>query len=307
MARALVLALAAVAVMAVGVAAVDKESQVTAGGATFYTKVLGQSGKIRVGNTQSGDSGKVCTIEMDSVREVDSAGNSVGGNSHGFNSFASKDFSFSNSANVIYLGLNATNFNFTATDLQGTGKGEMIVSTYLFTESGTVTIGQNEAQVIEAGMLKFNVNFTNWEFCDASVTTTGQPGYCKQGATYQTGQFIDFKILVKGKKDDKLQKGANKTVAGKREPPAFEMGDGMLFSVSTQVEKDGAWEDMADGYPDTTLQGSKTIFTFRFPKFTNYAFYDPSVDLGNSALRTGVSALLLACTALLAMFSGRGF
>ena len=36
---------------------------------------------------------------------------------------------------------------------------------------------------------------------------------------------------------------------------------------------------MPEGYPKLTIQGSKNIFTFRFPKFTTKAVYDPTVEI----------------------------
>ena len=34
---------------------------------------------------------------------------------------------------------------------------------------------------------------------------------------------------------------------------------------------------MPEGYPKFELKGSKQSYTFRFPKFTDTAFYDPIV------------------------------
>lgn len=37
--------------------------------------------------------------------------------------------------------------------------------------------------------------------------------------------------------------------------------------------------NMTEGYPMFEAQGSKDIFTFRFPRFTKEVLYDPTVEL----------------------------
>merc|ERR1719199_1075060 len=39
---------------------------------------------------------------------------------------------------------------------------------------------------------------------------------------------------------------------------------------------------MPEGYPKFELKGSKQSYTFRFPKFTDTAFYDPIVGFSST-------------------------
>ena len=88
----------------------------------------------------------------------------------------------------------------------------------------------------------------DWVFCDAAATS-GQPGYCKKGSDMQTGKWLDLEIEVKGKKDTKAPKLAKKKKGNKHVPNEYSLGDGAVFSASTQVNNNGEWEPMADGFP----------------------------------------------------------
>lgn len=65
-----------------------------------------------------------------------------------------------------------------------------------------------------------------------------------------------------------------------------------MFCGIYQVEIDGTWRDMEDGYPKYEEQGSKQKFTFRFNRFNTRAFYDPTFELGSDG--TGASARVIS-------------
>ena len=49
---------------------------------------------------------------------------------------------------------------------------------------------------------------------------------------------------------------------------------------------DGSWREMISGYPK---MGQKNIFAFRFPKFSQYVSYDPTVELSNTVQPTNAT------------------
>jgi len=60
---------------------------------------------------------------------------------------------------------------------------------------------------------------------------------------------------------------------------------------------------MEDGYPKFDNKGAHNIVTVRVPRFSNYAFYDPTVDAGYEAGSSGLQAsVLVLCAALINSF-----
>ena len=51
--------------------------------------------------------------------------------------------------------------------------------------------------------------------------------------------------------------------------------------LSLQVNVDGSWVEMASDYPKVDATGPKTLFIFRFPKFTKDVLYDPTIELSD--------------------------
>lgn len=66
------------------------------------------------------------------------------------------------------------------------------------------------------------------------------------------------------------------------------------FSHFKQVHADGTWKEMVSGYPKL---GQHNIFAFRFPRFSRYVSYDPTVEMSSvqavpdSAANSQVGAL----------------
>lgn len=65
----------------------------------------------------------------------------------------------------------------------------------------------------------------------------------------------------------------------------------MAMELSNRVEVDDKWVDMPAGFPTITLQGSKTVHTFRFPKFTTAAKYDPLISSSGLGGDDGAGAI----------------
>jgi len=58
---------------------------------------------------------------------------------------------------------------------------------------------------------------------------------------------------------------------------SFGLGGGLSLELSRQVLVDKKWQAMSAGFPKVAIQGSATTLTFRFPRFTNSALYDPVI------------------------------
>ena len=56
---------------------------------------------------------------------------------------------------------------------------------------------------------------------------------------------------------------------------------------------------MEDGYPKFDKKGANNIVTLRVPRFSNYAFYGPTVEAGYEAGCGAIRASLMAMCATL--------
>jgi len=214
-------------------------------------KVLGQSGKVTITNGES------ITMEFDSIQEVDENGNIVGktgplSQKHSINSFATQNFEFSEVTTEQYNNVSTDVFSFN-THINDIGR--MSVKTYIIREENTVST-TNESWSVSAGDLKWNILLSDWTWCTP----------CADGI----GKYIDLDIVIKG--DKEATSDGNKT---------FQVGNSQL-DLSSEVIVDGTNVAMPDGYPKFTTKGSKQIFSFRFPKFSDNIEYDPLFRYGIS-------------------------
>ena len=87
-----------------------------------------------------------------------------------------------------------------------------------------------------------------------------------------------------------------------------DLGDGAILELSDQILVDGNWTTMPDGYPSYEQKGGKQIYTFRFPKFTDTAFYDPIVGFDSSVegsyASSGTRSASLSMSTLLVLIVG---
>lgn len=138
--------------------------------------------------------------------------------------------------------------------------GKLDLVTYILKSSGTIGTS-TESWDVRANDVKFNIVLSEWSWCG-----------CKKGQTNQVGAFIDVDVEIKGRGGAPKQTGGNKT---------YDMG-GTPLQLSNQILADGKWVSMPAGYPKLTLKGSKAIFTFRFPRFTTSATYDPIIGMSST-------------------------
>lgn len=50
------------------------------------------------------------------------------------------------------------------------------------------------------------------------------------------------------------------------------------------MQVDGNWTEMAEGFPKLEIKGSKKLIVFRFPKFSQKVFYDPTITMGKTPI-----------------------
>jgi len=226
-------------------------------------KILGQSGKMTI----TPPKGDPVMVTMDFLKELDASGNEVGkagSKKHSINTFAAQDFTFTNKGLVTYesVSTNAVDFSTSiSTDI-----GKLDVMTYIFRNNGTVGTDTERWKVI-FGDIKFNLFLSSWQWCGDQVN-------CGNGKNVETGAFIDVGIEIKSKSDPKKQTGKNES---------FALGDGIDLQLSNRVMIDGVWANMPAGYPLLEEKDGKSLFTFRFPKFTTNATYDPVMHLSEAS------------------------
>ena len=107
----------------------------------------------------------------------------------------------------------------------------------------------NDTWSVGVGDLKWNIRLWDWTWCGDSGTS------CKTG---EVRDAVELDIIVQNMGGGSASKkaGSNKTVS---------LGSAEL-QLSTEVQTDCVWQDMAADYPMVTTQGSSTTITFRFPK-----------------------------------------
>lgn len=290
-------------------AAVAADKAVEVGG--VWCKVKGNSGKIEL-YTNEGKKQKV-TIDFDSMQEYAADGTTKVGSKaspkHQFNSFSTQNFAITPSVNTTMQGLKVVTFNFTASMLNN--KADLNIQTYMFLEQGQVVTGNEEVTSVGRGTLKFNVDLV-WPFCAASGTNADETLCPGSGSDpNEVGGFVDLEIEIKSKsKPTKEEKAAVKeckkaggTKGECKTPKKYGLGDGSTMDLSTLVSKNGAWENMADGYPNVEQKGSKNIITLRFPATTGKLLYDPTIDLLGNAETDNAAATLLGGAARAALLA----
>ena len=138
--------------------------------------------------------------------------------------------------------------------------GNLGVDTYLIAGDGSVGMN-NDSWSVDIGDLKWNIRLWDWTWCGDSGAT------CKNG---EVGDAIELDITVQNMGGGSASTaGSNKTVS---------LGNSAELQLSTAVQTDCTWVEMADGYPMVNTQGSSTTITFRFPRFSSSSLYDPVIS-----------------------------
>jgi len=248
---------------------------------TMNLHVMGQSGKFTLYTDQQGRSGGI-TVNIDALRELDASGNAVGTSGsvkHSINTFASQTFTIAPTEVVtIGNGVSAEKVSFDAA--LGGSVGNVKIDTFVMCEDGVVGNGQ-ESWSVRAGDVKWNIELSSWAWCG-----------CSQGGNAQVGDMIDIDIAVKG------------LATGQLTGNSLSLGGGAAMQMASLVSIDGTLRNMTAGYPQFNIQGSSTVVTFRFPKFSSRAVYDPVMTTSSliqstsPAGRAWPGAWLLACAAV---------
>jgi len=244
---------------------VAAEPEITAGGVSI--RILGQSGKFRMFSTDAGqnDPNRV-TIELDSLTELDANGNSVGSSGqerHSIQTFANQDFTFLPLIENHMMGVNnAVTANKLSFQSPVSTVGNISVDTFIMRSRGFVG-PEFEEWSVGVGDVKFNINFPDWKWCGDEGSN------CRRN---EVGEFLELKIKIKGAASEvTLVEGTLNT---------YFLGGDANLTLTGKVVLDGVQGQMPDGFPSLSMQGNSQIFTFRFPKFTASASYDPLLSQG---------------------------
>ncbi|CAE7885358.1 unnamed protein product, partial [Symbiodinium microadriaticum] len=111
----------------------------------------------------------------------------------------------------------------------------------------------------------------SFESTVSSIGSLGVDTYLIADSGALVGDAIELDITVQsmGGGSATKKKGSNKTVS---------LGGSAELQLSTQVQTDCTWVEMAPDYPMVTTQGSSTTITFRFPRFSSSSLYDPVIS-----------------------------
>ena len=224
-------------------------------------KVLGQSGKATITRSES------ITFQVDYLNELDSTGKIVGktgATKHSINTFATQDFQFTNLISTSYQNKSVDQFDFLS-PIYSIGKLKVVV---MIMKQDTSVGTANETWTVSPGDVKFNIELYDWTFCNP----------CSDG----TASYLELGLEIKGSKS--VSKG-NKTI---------DIGGGTL-ELSKRVNIDGSEIDTIDGYPQLITKGSKQLFVFRFPTFSDKLIYDPVINMDSTSDAFRVRPYLLLC------------
>merc|ERR1719253_2343069 len=244
------------------------EKTVTAVG--ISVKILGQSGKMTM-TMQSRTNTTQVECQMSALRQLDASGAILGGGGqekHSFNSFATQAFTFSDPVNTTYQNLSVAKVTF---DSVLAGSSKVKIDTFIFQESGKLTMGNQTTQVPQ-GAVKFNVELSNWSWCGGGNNCTAADG---EGASVE----LDLFMAAKGRGSPTKTSGHNND---------FDLGDGSKLFMFDTYSLDGgsSWVKMPAGYPK--VNGS--IFTLKFPRWAGTVLYDPIVVMEESVSTSSTTA-----------------
>ncbi|XP_068739952.1 skeletal aspartic acid-rich protein 1-like [Montipora capricornis] len=226
-------------------------------------------------------------IEFESFEERNKDGNLVGKANrkrHFFNSFPEEPFHFTAQSSSSYQGVRVKNINFTST--LNAKNASLKIMVYMFEDHGNITFG-NETSEMREGMLKFNIEIRNWQFCAKHNSDED----CNVG---DDGEFIDVALVIKSKgKPKQIPQGDRnkrrhprcfKTIRYNKCPKEFDIGGGSEIVLSSQVMVDDEIRDMPGNgdFPKLKQADNKQKVILRFPKATNRIFYDPGLEVGEA-------------------------
>ena len=247
-----------------------------------YFNVLGKSGKIDMGLSNS----TYVTIRMSAVVERDDQGDSVGKSGqvkHTFNNFASQDFSFGDLASGEWGGAGGVSYVMVPSESQLFGDTNITVHVFMFTEDGTVTDGSNQFDV-SAGTFKFSYYVSNWPFCTLSGNGGNADDYtlCTKGGSEEVGDTLDLTITI-----DSTGLGDSST-SEEAESTDIVWGDGSVLISPQEYRVDETLMTMTDGFPSVETVNETTTIVYRFDRFDGVLYYDPVMGFSNGTNTSGI-------------------
>mmetsp|Transcript_125059 Transcript_125059/g.399855 ORF Transcript_125059/g.399855 Transcript_125059/m.399855 type:complete len:171 (-) Transcript_125059:340-852(-) len=116
----------------------------------------------------------------------------------------------------------------------------------------------SETWAVKRGDLKWNIQLSSWTWCG-----------CSKGKDTEEGAFVDLDVTIKGSLAAERKNSSSNS--------SFGLGGGLSLELSRQVLVDKKLQAMSAGFPKVAIQGTATTLTFRFPRITNSALYDPVI------------------------------
>lgn len=230
--------------------AIDIQVSSKGGTSTLFSTLLGASDPNAV------------TITLDALTEISQDGQEVGtgeAKRHSLPTFAKQKFDVVESTNTTIQGIPAREVSFqTAID----GVGVVFVQTYIMMSEGMI---DSQRWEVKAGDARWSIGFKSWAWCG-----------CVQGPVQETGYFLDLDVEIKG---ERSQGEFPHDLAVDK----YILGGGINLSLSKQIVIDGEiGPNMPDGYPRPIAEAGKTLFRFRFPRFSGVASSNLLIATGNS-------------------------
>ena len=230
-----------------------------------------RSGKMTLSNGPN-----EITVAMDYIQELDAAGAVVGNKGpnegkHSRSTFANTEFTFEGGyvSNEYIVPSHAVDFKTVLV-----GGSQLTVTTHIFEHDGVITPTANESWTVGGGTVKFSIFVESWPFC------SGESGQGNGATAQQTacagdvGEFLEFGMEIKGSSDAALPAGRKRYTLATN--PAT--GANITLDLSDEVNINGVWVTMPEGYPKVVMRGAKQLYAFRFPRFNGSALYDPVVN-----------------------------
>lgn len=277
----------------------------------------------------SDDNEGVLTFQIDSLQEIDSAGNPVGltgpsKKKHGVSSLVSQieKYTFTQLDNSsTYQGIPVKNVNLS---VHLTGPNASVdLQVMLFLRDGNVTFG-NETFSVKSGTFKFNIKVSDWKFCG------GNSDVCTKNNQNETGQYLDLALSIRSQAEEpeEIEESENESAEicvnddpDEKDdcPKIFNMGGNSTMVLNRGVVTgNNDYVAFPTGYPKfENIGGLVKKFTFRIPRFNDTVLIDPSVNVGSyipavtnptnkpggGGHNAGQSLHFVSCLLLLSMFA----
>jgi len=238
-------------------------------GGGVSVEVMGQSGKMTLSNGLND-----ITVAMDYLHELDADGNIIGNQGpnagkHSRNTFASTPFVFGQERDLEVHGIRSQAIDFST---QLVGGANLMITTHVFLNNGTISPTANESWPVAGGTVKFSITISSWPFCSGEAGTGAGATDLEKACAGEVGEFLEFGMEIKG--TQLAADGSKRYKLGTNDAT----GAAITLDLSDEVYVNGDWLSMPEGFPKILTQGSKQLFAFRFPRFTAGAMYDPLVS-----------------------------